>query len=71
MTRLPEHTAIIKAALAQPRKLELLPDKAIEIYIDEQYIMASLGVMSLQYKDAARKLLRSSLRLSLGEDKNE
>ena len=71
LTRLPEHTAIIKAALAQPRKLELLPDKAIEIYIDEQYIMASLGVMSLQYKEAARKLLRSSLRLSLGEDKNE
>ena len=69
LTRLPGRREIISGALAQHRKLELLPDKTIEVYIDEQYIMASLGVMSLQYKDAARKLLRTSLSLPLGEDK--
>ncbi len=68
LTRLPERKAIIRAALAQERKTELLPQPNIEIYIDEQYIMASSGVMSLQYREAARKLLRNSLGLPPGED---
>lgn len=68
LTRLPARREIIRAALAQDRKLELLPDKNIEIYVDEQYIMASLGVMSLEFREAARKLLRTSLGLPPGEE---
>lgn len=68
LTRLPDRREIIQAALGQDKRLELLPDPTIEIYIDEQYIMASVGVMSLEYPAAARKLLRQSLGLPPGEE---
>ena len=43
--------------------LLLTPSKNAQILIDNDYIMASLGVLSLRYKEAARKLLEKSLNI--------
>ena len=64
LTRLPNRIQIIQTALEEEKRMELLPDSNIEIYIDEDYIIASLGVMSLEYPEAAAKLARKSLRLA-------
>ena len=64
--RLPDGEAIIRRALARESRLELLPRPDINIWIDRDYIMASLGVMSLQYPEAARKLARKSLSIPEG-----
>ncbi|UUM11325.1 GlmL-related ornithine degradation protein [Proteiniclasticum sp. QWL-01] len=66
LTRLPDGEAIIRRALARESRLELLPRPDINIWIDRDYIMASLGVMSLQYPEAARKLARKSLSIPEG-----
>ncbi len=68
LTRLPQGREIIAGALARDRGLELLPDPNIEIFIDEDYIMASLGVMSLQHPQAAGKLARKSLKMPPGRE---
>ena len=39
---------------------DLLPNKDVEILIDNHYIMASLGVMSKKYPEAALDLLLKS-----------
>jgi uncharacterized protein (TIGR01319 family) len=69
LTRLPNRIQIIQTALEEEKRMELLPDSNIEIYIDEDYIIASLGVMSLEYPEAAAKLARKSLRLAQRRDK--
>lgn len=46
---------------SNPRKL--LPNKHVKIIKDYDYIMASVGVLSLKYADIAAKLLRKSLRI--------
>lgn len=43
--------------------LLLTPSKNAQILIDNDYIMASLGVLSLRYKEAASKLLEKSLNI--------
>jgi len=42
---------------------KLLPSKAVNIYKDHDYIMASVGVLSLKYPDIALQLLLKSLRI--------
>jgi uncharacterized protein (TIGR01319 family) len=42
---------------------KLLPDKNVHIYRDHDYIMASVGVLSLKYPYISLKLLLNSLRL--------
>ena len=42
---------------------KLLPTKKVNIYKDHDYIMASVGVLSLKYPEAAMKLLEKSLRI--------
>ncbi len=42
---------------------KLLPRKRVKIYKDYDYIMASIGVLSLKYPDVAIKLLKKSLRI--------
>ena len=42
---------------------KLLPNKLVNIYIDHDYIMASVGVLSLKYPEIAVKLLQKSLRI--------
>jgi uncharacterized protein (TIGR01319 family) len=42
---------------------KMLPDKGVRILKDNDYIMASLGVLSLKYEEAAHKLLMKTLRM--------
>ena len=42
---------------------KLLPRKNVKIYRDLDYIMASVGVLSLKYPEIATKLLKKSLRI--------
>ncbi len=42
---------------------KLLPNKNVKIYKDHDYIMASVGVLSLKYPKHAVKLLKKSLRI--------
>jgi uncharacterized protein (TIGR01319 family) len=42
---------------------KLVPNKNVKIYKDHDYIMASVGVLSLKYPDVAVKLLKKSLRI--------
>lgn len=42
---------------------KLLPNKNVMIHRDHDYIMASVGVLSLKYPDYAMKLLKKSLRI--------
>jgi len=62
LTRLPARVEIIKEITARDETgLLLFPGDHAEILIDNDYIMASLGVLSLKYKEAAVKLLERSL----------
>ena len=42
---------------------KLLPNKTVNIYRDHDYIMASVGVLSLKYPEIAVTLLKKSLRI--------
>jgi len=67
LTRLPQAMEIM-AKLTQINTAGMMlypkPDK-INILIDHEYIMASLGVLSLEYPEDARSLLKSSLQHEL------
>jgi uncharacterized protein (TIGR01319 family) len=64
LTRLPRRVEIM-AAIAQHNEtgLRLFPPATAAILVDNDYIMASLGVLSKKYPKAALKLLRKSLGL--------
>jgi len=58
LSRLPSRVEILKQiAKSNATGLLLLPGEQAEILIDSNYIMASLGVLSLKYKSAAIRLL--------------
>ncbi|HZK02102.1 MAG TPA: GlmL-related ornithine degradation protein [Anaerovoracaceae bacterium] len=62
LTNLPNRIAILRDIAGHNETgLLLFPDSNAKILIDENYIMASLGVLSKHYKDAAVYLLRESL----------
>jgi uncharacterized protein (TIGR01319 family) len=63
LTRLPAGVKILKSIRSQSNGEGLYPQKSAEILIDNDYIMASLGVLSKKYPDAALHLLRKSLRI--------
>jgi uncharacterized protein (TIGR01319 family) len=63
LTRLPNRLDIIKKALSHKNSTILKPHEKTEVLIDNNYIMASLGVLSLKHPDAALKLLKNSLGL--------
>ena len=66
LTRLPSRIEIIKQiARYDETGLLLFPGEHAEVLIDNDYIMASLGVLSLNYKDAATALLEKSLNIRL------
>jgi hypothetical protein len=66
LTRLPSRVSIIKEITKRDETgLLLFPGDHAEILIDNDYIMASLGVLSLRYKKAAIKLLEKSLNYNL------
>lgn len=67
LTRLPNRVKILKQIAISSKGNELLPSKESKILIDNEYIMASLGVMSRKYPEEALKLLKDSLKYSCGE----
>lgn len=68
LTRLPARVEIIKEITKHDQTgLLLFPGEHAEILIDNDYNMASLGVLSLKYKDAAVKLLEESLQVEFSK----
>ncbi|HHV38423.1 MAG TPA: DNA mismatch repair protein MutL [Tepidimicrobium sp.] len=63
LTRLPNRVKLLKQIASSNRGSELLPTKGANIVIDNNYIMASLGVMSKEYPEEALELLKDSLDL--------
>lgn len=63
LTRLPNRVDIIKKIALSNKGDKLLPNKEAKILIDNDYIMASLGVLSKRYKEAALYLLKQSLEI--------
>jgi len=63
LTRLPSRVELIKEITKYNETgLLLFPGDHAEILIDNDYIMSSLGVLSLKHKNAAIKLLKASLK---------
>ncbi len=63
LTRLKNNCSIIKDVLQQQNELILRPSKKANIWIDQFYIMASLGVLSKKHPEASLKLLKQSLEM--------
>lgn len=61
LTRLPNRGKIMRSIALSNKGNELLPTKEAQILVDNNYIMASLGVLSEKYPEAATKLLKTSL----------
>lgn len=63
LTRLPNRIEILKEIAKSNKGDKLLPNREAEILIDNDYIMASLGVLSKEYKAAALRLLKKSIKI--------
>ena len=63
LTRLPAKREILREIPRSNNGTGLLPNEEAEILIDDRYIMASLGVMSVKYPEIALDLLQKSLGL--------
>lgn len=63
LTRLPNRKEILKELLHNQDGLRLVPPPHANILIDQDYIMASLGVLLLQYPNQVKQLLIQSLKL--------
>lgn len=61
LTRLPNRIEIMKRIPLNNKGNELLPNKDVKILVDNNYIMASLGVLSEKYPEAAIRLMKNSL----------
>jgi len=63
LTRLPHRIELMREVIKQNKTgMMLLPSERAKILVDNDYIMASLGVLSKRYKEAAKKLLEKSLQ---------
>lgn len=62
LTRLPNRNTILEQIALSNRGTELLPSKETNIFIDNDYIMASLGVMTKEYPEEALELLKNSIK---------
>lgn len=63
-TRLPNRVNLLKEITKNTLGDKLLPQKEAEILIDNDYIMASLGVLSKEHKDSALLLMKKSLKIN-------
>lgn len=61
LTRLPGRIEIMKKISSSGKGTELFPAAEAKILVDRDYIMASLGVLSMKYPEAALKLVKKSL----------
>lgn len=64
LTRLPSRKEIISSVLNKQNDLTLSPSKKTKILIDNDYIMASLGVLSKKHPEAALRLMLKSLEIN-------
>ena len=72
LTRLPHRVEIMKQiARHNETGMLLFPTEHAKILVDNEYIMASLGVLSKKYREAAIKLLEQSLDFKFPEKKEE
>lgn len=60
LTRLPHRETMINRYLSVKEDMLLKPQPIAKILIDNHYIMATCGVLSLKYPDAALSLLKAS-----------
>ncbi len=58
-----ENTDLIISEYIHRNPSKLLPRDSVKILIDNNYIMASVGVLSLKYPEIAYKLLKESFRI--------
>jgi len=63
LTRLGTGRDILGTVRPDPRARKLLPPAETPVMLDKNYIMATAGVLSQRYKEAAKKLLIESLGL--------
>jgi hypothetical protein len=63
LTRLPNRVNIMKNIAYSNKGNKLLPTTDAVILVDNDYIMASLGVLSKEYPEAALKLMKKSLKI--------
>ncbi len=63
LTRLPNRIGLLKQVALCNNGSKLLPNTEAEILIDNDYIMASLGVLSKENEEAALYLLKKSLEI--------
>ncbi|WP_324825622.1 GlmL-related ornithine degradation protein [Sinanaerobacter sp. ZZT-01] len=72
LTRLP-HRVEIMEEIAQHNETGLLlfPSESARILVDNDYIMASLGVLSKRYREGTIKLLQKSLNFTFPEKKED
>lgn len=72
LTRLPHSRELMsRIASHDATGLRLFPTSHAQILTDNDYIMASLGALSVKYRDSAAKLLEKSLQISFPSDKQE
>ena len=66
LTRLPHRVEIMKLiAKDNEGGMKLYPNESATILVENDYIMASLGVLSKRYEEAAVKLLEKSLQIKM------
>lgn len=63
LTRLPNRIKLMEAIALSNRGNKLLPTTETQILVDNDYIMASLGVLSKAYPEAALELMKKSLAI--------
>lgn len=72
LTRLPHRVELMQEiAKHNETGMMLFPGEHAEILVDNDYIMASLGVLSTKYREAAIKLLEKSFAFKFPEKKEE
>ncbi len=72
LTRLPHRVEIMKEiARHNETGMLLFPGEHAKILVDNEYIMASLGVLSIRFPQAAVRLLEKSLNFKFPEKKDE
>ena len=70
LTRLPHRVEIMEEiAKNNETGMKLYPTQHAKILVDNDYIMASLGVLSTRYREAATRLLEKSLDFKFPEKK--
>lgn len=70
LTRLPHRVEIMKKIAGHDETgMRLFPTQHAEILVDNDYIMASLGVLSKKHKEGAKRLLEKSLRFTFPKKK--